>query len=248
MKISLYIARTALLALTLWAVTACTADPWPEPDSMERGGDNKDGEVPADEDVDDTGGKGGKDTSLSVLEILAEQVYCSAPNEDGTVTVVGLAGTFPRESRIEIVSASDTATGTAGQDGGLTVRLSASPGEPLGLSVVSKAGAVASDTIVAGEAKNGAVGTDILGDGQVDVYANGDVIITGVGPALGEDSLVVGGNSTRSTGRMTPLSCNAEGCMFGLLIPGASGEVIDLFLVTRDSRAGHTDVQTVVVP
>jgi hypothetical protein len=244
--------RIVLLVFTAWAVNTCTADPWPEPDSMQPGRDAD--ETPAEDKGDDneysqdTTGGSEEDTSMSILEILIDQVYCSGPDGSGSVTVVGLAGTFPANSAVEIKSATDTVSGTAGQDGGLTATLSASPGETLELSVTSGAGLVASERIVAGDTENGAVGNGILGDGQVEVYDNADVIIRGSGAALAEGDLVVGGNPARSTGRAAPVSCNEEGCMFGLLIPGASGETVELFLVTRDSRAGHTDVQTVVLP
>ncbi len=242
-KIYLYLALI-LTVTSIWG-TGCIADPWPEPDSVERSGG--DFEPPYLNDTDAGEGEDVQDTTPGP-DVLIDQVYCSAPGETGGVTLVGLAGTFPPASEVVVESETETLVATVGEDGGLAERIAASPGERLRLRIAPRDGPEITQSVYAGTLADDFVGTGILGEAAPETPAAGVAEIYGDGIALEEGVFVVGANLDRPTGRLAPVSCNAGGCMFGMLIPGEPGDEVDLFLVSQDSRAGLSDVQTVILP
>lgn len=240
-------------------LTACIADPWPEPDESApyapsgewQNGSDSDADVDADidtagdaeEDVDtgdiirtdsDTADYEGDDTAP-----ILDQVYCSAPDSEGVITVTGLAGTVLDYEAVFIRRDSDLYGVVVGEDGGFSRRLPAAAGDVIEVVIQQRTGEMSTRLTVTAAAVD-ELATNLAGPGLSVDSQGGDVVVRGDGAALREGDRVVGANRDISTGRIAVVSCNDAGCLFDLLIPGNPGDVVDLFLVTADERAGYS--------
>ncbi len=248
-------------------LTACIADPWPEPDEGTKGspapaaadddnGGTLDADVDADADGDmdgDTDGEWGDtddgsegwDAGIGIVSVL-NQMYCSAPGTDGQVTVMGLAGSVIEYDEVSITNNGETYPVTVGRDGGFVQTLPATAGDTLAIAV-SLAGEVDVTTLIVAERTR----EDDEVFSALELRAerlDGDILVHGEGGILAGGGLVVGGNRDESTARGAPISCNDAGCLFDLFIPGGSGDVIELFLVSSSEQSGYSEVFTVTVP
>jgi hypothetical protein len=230
------------------AMSGCSFDPWPEPDPGQPSADN-DVDGGSDTDDDETGGDEGTDDEANFGDESA--IFCSAPNPDGIVTVVGTPGAA-ESGEVVLV------TGENGQiesfvlsdDGGFAGRIEALAGEVLAFTILGGEGLSEAVTVPAGDSESGSVGDAIVGPGAGAAPSNdasGDVAIQGEGDALQAGLVVIGGNIDMSLGRSAVVSCFTQ-CQFELSIPGAAGDEIDLFLVRESENSGITDSQTEIVP
>ncbi len=217
---------------------------------IEGGGDSGDTREDTDMDsVPDWGADAGAGTDADVGDASAalSQVYCSAPGPSGAVTVVGLAGTVLRQGQVEAVHGGESYAMTVGSDGGFVGRFSAGPREPVEIVVRFADSEQERITLMTGSLENGFAGTGITGaNGTVTKLPDEDqVIIHGQGERLDTNHLVIGGNLDAATGRGAPVSCADTICTFDLLIPGQTGDDVDVFMVPIGKHWGSSDSQTV---
>jgi hypothetical protein len=178
-------------------------------------------------------------------------IFCSAPNENGVATLVGIPGATAQGSVVLVNGEQGQAESfVVHEDGSFAGRIEALEGESLFVMVFGEDGESGLVTILAGTLQWGAVGDAIVGAGGGAAMSNdyeGMVSIQGEGDALQTGLFVVGGNVDLSAGQRAAVSCDPT-CHFELDIFGEAGDEIDLFLVREGENSGVTDSQTEIVP
>ena len=252
---------SAFLAVAV-LLSSCIFDPQPEPDPIqgddgnqgkETGGGDEMTDDPSDSVDGDMNGEDDAGPSSADDAPRENLVYCSAPANDGTVSIIGLPGAAGLLGETITVRRSANPDQMimlqAAPDGSFAGRMEANPGEVL--SLTSGNGELESQPIqvVAGSLEGVDSTTELMGaQGVIGPPDVGQAVeIVGEGPTLQSGIMVVGGNVTRSSGRSALVSC-LDICRFSLVIEGEPGDEIDLFLVKPESQVGLTDYQTLTVP
>ena len=240
--------------ICLFMLSGCVFDPDPGPDSSKTD--------------EETANEGGNEHDAGVPAAGANattDIYVSAPDPDGQVTVVGIlpAGS-PMWNTGQVVVGLDgqgeNLVVKVGDDGSFAFRVDANALSSLQIAPTQDAfGTLDGNRVDIPINRTGAepVGNRILGEsGSVAATDAGQIRIIGRGDLLQAGARVVGGNLTLSSGAQADVICSPD-CRFDMAIAGESGDEIALFLYfpygtqAADGTtfsAGSTDTQTVTVP
>jgi len=178
-----------------------------------------------------------------------ESIYCSAPNEDGIVTIVGLAGSVPADATLNLNTPlpDSVIQIVSGSDGGFVGHISATADSNIQLTLGDKDNPMGLWLVKTGSSES-SLQTDILGiNGSIETVSSDQIIIHGAGDTLDLAYMLIAGNISLSTGRATQVWCNETNCAFDLLIPGSETNKIEMFLVPLGTLSGSTMVEIITI-